>query len=294
MWRYQWPRAHRLWITCFLLSVTNVNQRTSHGQYEDRQARLAKVEKTFGDPPNLKRLAEKDRIWVDVKKHLVVVDGYVAIRNGQLEMFACPAGTKEHESVVGLFSKAKYVHTALLAAGARTGKPVQWEPKFEPPSGSEIEIYALWFDNEGKKQAIDARKWVRQLGKDTLQVNWVFAGSSLWKDPDTGEERYMAESGDMVCLSNFTTAMLDIPIQSSQANSGLLFVANTDRIPPEGTPVRLVFKVVKPAAETGTAAGAAKSTTNPSQDSLELLTPSTKPTELKSTQSKSIEPKATP
>lgn len=250
MWRNFSARLEHLGLACTAVAMLVVPT-LAHAQYESREVRQARVEKTFADPPNMKRLAEKDRLWVDVKRHIVVVDGYLAIRQGQLEMFACPAGTKEHESVVGVMAKAQAVHAALLAAGARVGKPVQWEPKFEPPTGSEIEIHALWFDSEGKKQAIDARKWVKQFGSDkTLDVNWVFAGSILWKDPETGEQRYMAESGDLVCLSNFTTATLDIPIKSSQANSGLLFAANTELMPPEGTPIRLVLKVVKPEPET--------------------------------------------
>lgn len=263
MWPYHHWQSRHLLLACLFWSFALGNNHSAVGQFLSREQRLAKVEKTFGDPPNVKRLAQKDRVWVDVKRHLVIVDGYIAMRQGQLEMFACPAGTKEHESVVGLFAKAQVVHAGLLAAGARTGTPVEWEPQFKPPTGSEIEIHALWFDQQGKKQAIDARKWVRQVGNvdKTLDVNWVFAGSSLWKDPETGEERYMAESGDLVCLSNFATATLDIPIQSSQANSGLLFIANTDLIPPETTPVRLVFKVVKPADAAEKSATPAKQST---------------------------------
>ena len=260
-----WLQTKHRSIACTFLMFACIAGGKTAAQYESREVRQARVEKTFADPPNMKRLAQKDRVWVDVKKHLVVVDGYIALRQGQLEMFACPSGTKEHESVVGVLAKAQQVHAALLAAGARVGKPVQWEPTFVPPSGGEIEIHVLWFDKEGKKQAIDARKWVKHMGTDkTLEVNWVFAGSGLWKDPDTGEQRYLAESGDLVCLSNFTTATLDIPIQSSQANSGLLFAANTDLIPPEGTPVRLVFKVVQP--ETSKADSAPATTGNTSSD----------------------------
>ncbi len=89
-----------------------------------------------------------------------------------------------------------------------------------------------------QEETIDARQWCVRWGKEKKcsNVNWVFAGSSFWKDPETGESRYQAEAGDLVCLSNFSTATLDVPIQSSQANSGLLFVANTDLIPPEMTP----------------------------------------------------------
>ncbi len=263
---------HFLRLTGLFCGSVLLMSSVAHAQYMSREERRAKVEKTLGDPPNMKRLSEKDRVWVDTKKHIVVADGYVAMRQGQLEMFACPAGTKEHESVVGVLAKAQDVHAGLLAAGAKTGSPVQWEPEFKPPTGSEIEIHALWFDADGKKKSIDVRQWCVRWGKEKkpLDVNWVFAGSSFWKDPDTGENRYQAEAGDLVCLSNFTTATLDIPIQSSQANSGLLFVANTDLIPPEMTAVRLVFKVVKPEASK-TPADDKKT---PQED---LLTPAKKP-----------------
>ena len=51
----------------------------------------------------------------------------------------------------------------------------------------------------------------------------------------------MANSGDLICVSNFNTATLDLPVESSQANASLLFTAFTERIPPHGTKVRLVL-----------------------------------------------------
>ncbi|MGN6135388.1 MAG: YdjY domain-containing protein [Aureliella sp.] len=279
MRRYHWPMAKCLCLACVFVTLAHLATAQEPERYESRETRRERVEKTFADPPNMKRLAEKDRVWVDPRRHLVVVDGYVALRVGQLEMFACPAGTKEHESVVGVLAKAQFVHAALLAAGAKAGKPVQWEPNFVPPSGSEIEIHALWFDKAGKKHSIDARKWIKQFGTDkTLESNWVFAGSSFWKDPETGENRYMAESGDLVCISNFTTATLDVPFQSSQANSGLLFAANTDLIPPEGTPVRLVFKLVASPSDAQADATPPDAKSQPDKDAkdkatTDLLTP---------------------
>lgn len=203
-----------------------------------------KVARVFGPPPGMTRLAKDARIWLDAKNKRVVVDGYVALRVGQLEMFACPAGTKEHESVVGLLTKAQYVHAALLAIGAKPGSPVKFEPKYTPASGSKIKIEILYVDDKGAKKRVTAQDWVRQVGTEkNLDMDWVFAGSGMWKDPDTGTEQYLAESGDLICVSNFTTATLDLPIRSSQANSSLLFAAYTDRIPPEQTPVRLVLSV---------------------------------------------------
>ena len=76
---------------------------------------------------------------------------------------------------------------------------------------------------------------------------WVFAGSGFWTDPQTGQKHYQAEGGDFICVSNFPSAMLDLPIESTQANQGLLFEAFSKRIPPLGTRVRVILrpKVVK-------------------------------------------------
>ncbi len=188
-------------------------------------------------------------------------------------MLACPSGTKEHESVVAVFAKAQIVHAALLAIGGKPGTPVAWEPTYKAPTGSEVQVFALWKDADGNKKNIDARKWVHELGteKDTLKTNFVFAGSKMWKDPDTGEERYLAESGDLICVSNFSTATLDVPLNSSQANSGLMFAAMTDAIPPEGTPVRLVLQLVDAKKESNQADAAAN------QDALNEIAAEPKP-----------------
>ena len=71
--------------------------------------------------------------------------------------------------------------------------------------------------------------------------DWVFAGSGFWVDPEDGTRHYNADAGDFICVSNFPTATLDVPVKSSQENSELLFEAATDKIPARGTKVRLVL-----------------------------------------------------
>ena len=77
--------------------------------------------------------------------------------------------------------------------------------------------------------------------KKPMKHDWVFGGSGFWTDETTGKKYYHADAGDLICVSNFSTAMLDLPIESSQANDGLLYSAFTERIPPRGTKVRLVL-----------------------------------------------------
>jgi hypothetical protein len=71
----------------------------------------------------------------------------------------------------------------------------------------------------------------------------VFAGSGFWTDPANGERFYQGDGGDLICVSNFPSATLDLPVPSSQANDSLPFEAFTESIPPRGTPVRLILSV---------------------------------------------------
>ena len=102
-----------------------------------------------------------------------------------------------------------------------------------------------WQDDTGDQET-PAQRWVKnsQTGEE-LGYNWIFAGSSFWKNPKTGVEYYQADGGDLVCVSNFPAATLDLPITSSQANNSLLFEVFTGRVPKRGTPVELVFSRAK-------------------------------------------------
>jgi hypothetical protein len=199
------------------------------------------IRDAFAAPPNAKSLSKRN-LWIDHKNKRVIFDGYVAMTDGPLEMFACPVGTKEHESIVGTLPKSSEVHAALLAVGAQHGTPVEFLPRFVPATGQRIRIWVCYWDKDNKFHAIDARTWVKKhtTGKQ-MEPDWVFAGSGFWKDPTDGREYYRADSGDMICVSNFNSAMMDVPIASSAEANDLQFVPFTEQIPPQGTPLRLVL-----------------------------------------------------
>jgi hypothetical protein len=164
----------------------------------------------------LKKLAEN--LSIDVKNKWVVLDGVIAMREGPpLEMFACLKGTKEHESVIAIPVKAA-------------------------ATGHEIEVRAIWKDAKGTEHQVRAQDWIRvKATKKPMTHPFVFAGSGFWQDEETGKRYYMAEGGELICVSNFSSALMDLPVESSQSTEGLLFEAYTERIPPEETPVRLVL-----------------------------------------------------
>jgi hypothetical protein len=202
---------------------------------------LAGPPKPMEAPEGAVRAHPDHEVWIDPARRALVVHGFICFREGPLEMFACPHQTKEHESIVAVYSSAQAVHAALLGLGAEKGEPVRFLPEFRPPTGTEIDVHVEWEDENGELHSARAQEWVRDARtQQAMGHPWVFAGSGFWRDAE-GREHYQAEAGDFICVSNFSSATLDIPVESTQANEGLAFEAFTERIPPLFTPVRLIL-----------------------------------------------------
>ncbi len=231
-----------------LPSLDEVQARRSEPD-DDENAKVPATEviaevHTIPIPAEWKRLSEQQEIWVDLKSKEVIAGGHICLDGGMLEVFICPRQTKEHESVISVNALSSQVHAALLAVGAEPGQPVKWQDEYEAASGPVIQITVMWRDDEtGQVIKRRGQELVRNIdtGK-VMQHDWVFGGSQTYTDPETGETYYYGDSGELVCLSNFSTATMDVPVKSSDANDGLLFEANTPNIPPVGTKIYVVFK----------------------------------------------------
>jgi hypothetical protein len=232
-----------------LLAACRVQpQSTTAAEPKERPGQPGEQAPPASSANQLHKLSAEYPVWLDVNRKAVVVDGKVCLREGPLEMFACQQGTKEHESVVSLDCLAEEVHAGLLRVGGKPGTPVSFDPEYKRATGQIIDVYVLWKDEKGAKRQARAQEWVKdaKTGK-ALAYDWIFAGSGFWKDDQTGREHYKANGGDMICVSNFPTAMLDLPIESSESNTELMFEAFTDQIPPKGTNVRIVLIPRQPA-----------------------------------------------
>jgi len=233
---------HSLFL-CSILAAGAATGWSQEPQAPTEPAAAADAKRSLSkDPPGMRRLMSGSDVWIDPVNKRVVLDGAVCLREGQLEMLACTKGTKEHESILAVDTKAAAVHAGLLAVGAQVGTPVQFQPVYKPATGTEIDISLIWTDKNGQVHRDRAQDWIRnvQNGKP-MEYSWVFAGSGFWTDETSGEKSYLAESGDFICVSNFPSAMLDLPVESSQATGSLLFEAYTSHIPPLGTRVRIVL-----------------------------------------------------
>ena len=193
-----------------------------------------------------KKVPVGNNVFLEIRgdKRRVLINGYVCLRDGMLEQLMCRRHTKEHEAILAADVDARKIHEALIIAGAEAGSPVQYTPKFQPPRGSTIKV-SLQYKDKGKTVTVPAQQWVRNAknGKN-LAVDWVFAGSQFMSDPTdkTSPRMYAANDGDVICVSNFDTAMLDLPMNSPKDWSAREFEAHTERIPPLDTPVLVILE----------------------------------------------------
>jgi len=221
------------------------------GCWPDEQAtKSASNPAQKSQPVEPKKAPMGQNVWLEIQgqKRRVVIDAYVCLREGLLEHLMCRKNTKEHEAILAADIDARDIHKALLAAGAEPGAPARYEQQtYHAPSGSEIAI-TLQYAQGGKTHSVTGQKWVRSIEeKKELKANWVFVGSVLYPDPvdDKKPPVYAANSGDVICVSNFEDALLDVSIKSSKDNSELAFEAWTERIPPVGTQVKIILEPVK-------------------------------------------------
>jgi len=194
----------------------------------------------------LRKLDRDSPVWLDPKQKEVVLLGEVCQPKYPLEFFATYP-MRSYESILSVQVKPSTVHAALLALGARPGHPARLEPKFEAASGSEISIEVRWKDKDGRRQQARAQDWIRDVKtKKPMDLNWVFAGSALWRDESTGKSVYLADSaGDFISVLNLPHAMLDLPIRSAGAINARLFEVFAERLPPAHTPVTVILKPVR-------------------------------------------------
>ena len=198
-------------------------------------------------PGALVRLDPEQPVWVDKQNKRVVLQGEVCRAGYPLEFFATYSN-RSYEAVVSVNVKPWIVHAGLTAVGAVPGHPAQFQPRFVPPTGTEVAIEVRWKDAQGKVQSAPAQNWIRNIKtKKALDSNWVFAGSLFVKDEATGKEYYQADSGELICVLSLPTAMLDLPIHSYGALEARSFEAFEEHLPPPGTPITILLKPILPA-----------------------------------------------
>lgn len=188
-----------------------------------------------------------DHMRVDRKNRTVSIDAVVCYSPQPLEVFLCKQGTKDYESVLSTKALPSHIHAGLLMLGLTPGKPVaickascaNHPPHMIAPQGPKLAITMKWTDANGVAHQAAAADWLINNKDANLPApkEWIFIGSDVM--PDGG---YWADGdGDIICTSNFASAVIDVPFPSTADNSQLALAGNEKAIPPKDTAVEVIL-----------------------------------------------------
>lgn len=185
---------------------------------------------------------------VTLKEDRVEIPGSIAIRQGALEFLAVLPGGKIHESVIVLTGSATEdgpraeglgaaLNSCLMAIGLRPGTPVRILPggRALPAKGTPVHISVEWNEEKGRVRVrAEDFLWDRERNRSLEPGKWIYVGSFFDVDgyvPDL--------TGDGVACYSVPTCVVDLA--DARAANDSIFVACGPRIPPEGTPVTVIF-----------------------------------------------------
>lgn len=180
-------------------------------------------------------------VRINWAQRVVEVDGVVVLREGPLELLACSPNTREHESILMVAARPRDIYQAMGLVGLEPGAPLRYDQarkRWFPPTGERLRIHVRYHDRIGEK-TVPVEEWLvaskDHRSPDTL--DWVFAGARILPGGV-----YTADlEGTIICVVDFETALIAPGSLHTADNELLWLAANTQAIPPMGTPVVLVI-----------------------------------------------------
>lgn len=191
-------------------------------------------------------VAYQPGVSIDWAQRRVLLAGEVVLRSGDLELFACSPHTKEHESIVRVHARPLHVYQALGLSGVEPGHPPYYDMNTRqvvPATGERLEISVSW-TQDGRTHTVPIEQWMLDKQRDATPgpIPWVFAGSVPLTD-----DRILADmDGTILCVVDFDGAIIAVGASHSADNESLWLAANSERIPPVGTPVTLIVRAARP------------------------------------------------
>ncbi len=181
-------------------------------------------------------------VRIDWQRRLVEVDVEVVLRDGALELLACSPRTREHESILTVRARPMHVFQAMGLIGLKPGEPARYDQKQDrrlAPTGEALHLQVSC-GKGNEKRALPVERWLLDVrhGRSPERINWVFAGSRTFQDG-----RFAADvDGTVVCVVDFESALI-APGSLHSADTELLWLAaDTEVIPPIGTPCTLLIR----------------------------------------------------
>lgn len=167
-----------------------------------------------------------DAVWIDDKQELRRQDVREWVRHNIHRYYAAPLSGPP-PGVTMPYKQLRW---------DRFNNELLW---FGPMSDEDRDDLLSKWDKAEYQEAI--RDFHKDSASRPMTSEFVFVGSSMYTDPETGLEHYQAEGGHVICTSNFSDALIDVREESSASDGSQTYEGWTERIPKEGTPVLLVL-----------------------------------------------------
>lgn len=203
-------------------------------------------------------------VTIDRAKLEIRIEATVCLESGILEYVVCKPGTFEHEAIFTTEAKPELVHAALLLCGLKPtpqllGMTDLWWEKAMKRGESRVKIEVEW-EQEGARKRVNLTSMLRSR-EDTIDHTgvvvpekqakglptpdaWVFAGSFLQLNEESGERFYAANiSGILVGIWPDPSTVIQYGLASGDPYKGedLGMEIYEERVPKVGTKVKLVF-----------------------------------------------------
>jgi hypothetical protein len=184
-------------------------------------------------------------VRIDWERRVVEVDASVVLREGMLELLACSPQTREHESILVVKARPMHIYQAMGLIGLEPGSPVRYDASANrayPPTGELLHVQ-IRYRERALERTVQARQWLREQKRNRppQEIEWVFAGSA----PRAGQEFPADVDGTVVCVVDFTSALIAVAGLHTADDEYLWLSANTEAIPPVGTPCTLLISSAK-------------------------------------------------
>lgn len=182
------------------------------------------------------------RLFIDEKR--IEMQGRFCLAEGPIELLACAKGGKEYESVISLDVNPEMLHLCLLMMGLKPGKtgPLHQGDPDHVPTGDPVTVKVKW--NDGDRELLHRGEdlcWNVVDRRPMDRTPWVFAGSRIQEDPQTGKRVYWANvEKSLIVVYRDPFAVLDLPIALGANDEA--FVVNKNLVPKVGTPCTVILE----------------------------------------------------
>ena len=156
-----------------------------------------------------------------------------------------PQGQKAHETVVTFEVKPSDVHQALESLGLKAGKPARGEEG--RPQGPQVRLLLEFPGITGSPRVVPMEKCLVDgtTGRPLPPLKWYFTGSAERQpDPNKPQRVYGADlGGTLISLYPVTDETVFQTSLGMREERLLRLETNTDVLPAEGTPAKLIVEL---------------------------------------------------